>query len=199
MNKKDCIGHFNHRYFFMFCMFAWLGTLFVIVFGLPIALNHFYNMDIFDDQFKVSELFQLANYLNASTKLDKVMVETDEYMQIKYFTPIKMNYQNVKNNFVIFELLLTVAAFIAIAGLMAWHARMINRGETCIESLRNKKERARSKMNGERFVNPFDKGALNNWKRFFGLDQDNVGLRCLFFPSRHKPTGNAIDWPDISY
>lgn len=81
---------------------------------------------------------------------------------------------------------------------MSWHLKMITNGETCIESLRNKKERLRLKGTRERFFNPFDEGWKNNWRRFFGLDRKEIGLRHVFFPSTHKPTNDGIQW-DIYY
>lgn len=77
---------------------------------------------------------------------------------------------------------------------MLWHARMITNGETCIEALRNKKERRRLKGTRQKFFNPFDKGWKRNWRRFFGLDQPGIGLRNVLLPSNHKPFGNGIDW-----
>lgn len=195
---NNCIGHFNHRYFFMFCIFAWLGTLLVIVFGIPVALNHYLNVDVFSEHFQLSKLFALNTYLNASTNLDPSIVEMDDYMQTTFFDTLKADYQNVKNNFIIFELLLTVSAFVAIGVLMGWHARMITNGETCIESLRNKKERLRLRGARERFFNPFDKGRKNNWRRFFGLNQKGIRLRHVFFPSTHKPWNDGIEW-DMLY
>ena len=175
-------------------MFAWLGTIFVIVFGIPLALNHYFGIDVYDRHFHASSLFDLNNYLNASARLDPVVVDMDYYMQVEFFDALKVNYQKLKNNCIIFELLLTATAFVAIGGLMFWHARMITNGETCIESLRNKKERSRLKGTGVRFVNPFDKGWRNNWRRFFGLDQRGIGLRHVLLPSAHKPLGDGIEW-----
>lgn len=175
-------------------MFAWSGTIFVVLFGIPLALNHYFNIDIYDSDFQIYDLFDYNNYLNSSKKVDPAIIAMDEYMQTEYFDSIKMNYQNVKNNCLIFEILLTASAFFAIGGLMAWHAKMITNGETCIESLRNKKERLKLKGTNKRFINPFDKGWKNNWRRFFGLNQKDIGWRCVFFPSNHKPDGDGIEW-----
>lgn len=178
----------------MFCMFAWLGTIFVIVFGIPIALGHYFSLDIYDQHFHILTLFDLNNYLNSTGQVDASIAAMDQYMQTEFFDAVNVNYSNFKNNCIIFELLLTVSAFFAIGGLMLWHARMITNGETCIESLRNKKERQRLRGTGIRFVNPFDKGRRNNWRRFFGLDQPGIGLRHVLFPSAHKPLGDGIEW-----
>ena len=175
-------------------MFAWLGTIFVMLFGLPVLLNHYFNIDMNNQDFQFIDLFSFDCYLNASAKLDPIILEMDYYMQTNYFDSIKMNYSNVKNDCIIFMILLTVSAFVAIGGLMGWHAGLITRGETCIESLRNKKERIRFKKLKQRFVNPFDKGSKNNWRRFFGLDQEGITLRRVLFPSTHKPFGDGIVW-----
>lgn len=39
---NNCVGHFNHRYFFMFCIYAWCGVIFVMLFGIPVAYDHFF-------------------------------------------------------------------------------------------------------------------------------------------------------------
>lgn len=44
---------------------------------------------------------------------------------------------------IIYCSLLCMAVFFVLGGLIAWHARLISRGETSIESHINKKERAR--------------------------------------------------------
>lgn len=84
----------------------------MIVFGLPVALNHYFNIDVFSDKVHVFDLFELNNYLNASTSLDASIVELDAYMQRKFFDTFNINYQNFKNNCIIFELLLTVSGTI---------------------------------------------------------------------------------------
>lgn len=38
---NNCIGHNNHRFFFMFCAYTWIGTVFIMIFGAIIAYEHF--------------------------------------------------------------------------------------------------------------------------------------------------------------
>lgn len=94
----------------MFCIFAWFGTIFVMIFGLPIVLNHYFNIDIFSQNFHLSNLFVLNNYLNTSIdSIDLSIVELDDLMQANYFDTIRMDFRNFKNNCIIFEILLTVS------------------------------------------------------------------------------------------
>lgn len=37
---NNCIGHFNHRYFYFFCVYTWIGTIFVMIFGVFVAVDH---------------------------------------------------------------------------------------------------------------------------------------------------------------
>jgi len=46
---NNCIGHYNHRYFFMFCVYTWFGTIFVMIFGYQIAYDHYWPQEDIDD------------------------------------------------------------------------------------------------------------------------------------------------------
>lgn len=39
---NNCVGHFNHRYFFLFCLYMWLGTVYVSICAYPLFKVHFY-------------------------------------------------------------------------------------------------------------------------------------------------------------
>lgn len=36
---NNCIGHYNHRYFFMYMLYTVSGSIFLILFGLPLAYD----------------------------------------------------------------------------------------------------------------------------------------------------------------
>lgn len=36
---NNCIGHYNHRFFFMYMLYTVSGSLFLILFGLPLAYD----------------------------------------------------------------------------------------------------------------------------------------------------------------
>lgn len=34
---NNCVGFYNHHYFYMFCLYTWLGTIFIMIFGVKVA------------------------------------------------------------------------------------------------------------------------------------------------------------------
>ena len=40
---NNCIGFYNHRYFIMFCVFMWLGTLYVCFTSFDLFMYHFFH------------------------------------------------------------------------------------------------------------------------------------------------------------
>ena len=40
---NNCIGFYNHRYFIMFCVFMWLGTLYVCFTSFDLFTYHFFH------------------------------------------------------------------------------------------------------------------------------------------------------------
>ncbi|XP_052229147.1 palmitoyltransferase ZDHHC16A-like isoform X2 [Dreissena polymorpha] len=39
---NNCVGHRNHRYFFLFCLYMWMGTIYVSWVGHELFRQHFY-------------------------------------------------------------------------------------------------------------------------------------------------------------
>jgi len=163
---NNCIGHFNHRYFFMFCLYTWIGTVFVMIFGFTIAYEHFWpQTDI------TSTESTNSNSTNTSTDFVGYM----------------------KHKCIIFEGLMTIGIFVALGALIAYHSLLITKGETCIERHINKKERKRLLGIGKRFVNPYDFGPRENWRRFLGLHRTGGWLNVLL-PSKFAPSGDGLVW-----
>ena len=40
---NNCVGHFNHRHFILFCIFVCLGTLYVTVSARTLFIKHFFH------------------------------------------------------------------------------------------------------------------------------------------------------------
>ncbi|XP_054167270.1 palmitoyltransferase ZDHHC16-like isoform X2 [Oppia nitens] len=164
---NNCIGHYNHRYFFMFMVYTWLGTIFVMIFGFQIAYEHFW---------------------------PPVETESQSDLKLSNSTIISIDSLNYwKHKCIIFEGLTTIGIFVALGALMAYHSLLITRGETCIERHINKKETKRLSQIGKKFINPYDFGPRDNWRRFLGLNRPGKWLNVLI-PSTFQPNGDGITW-----
>jgi hypothetical protein len=84
-------------------------------------------------------------------------------------------------------------AFLLI-GLILWHGRMIGRGETSLERVLNQNYTQQCHEQGFVFVNPYNFGFLENWKRFLGVRTISQFIGKVLLPSTHKPDGNGITW-----
>lgn len=108
-----------------------------------------------------------------------------------------MNWHAIRHGCIVFEFLATIGVFAAVGALMAWHARLITKGETCIESNINKRERERLGREGRLFRNPYNHGAKTNWKIFLGLTQPGKTWRHVLLPSTHLPQGDGVHWREF--
>ena len=79
-------------------------------------------------------------------------------------------------------------------GLVLWHGRMIGQGVTSLERFLNSEYARQSAEQGFIFVNPFDFGFRENWRRFFGISSWKQFFTRILLPSRHKPEGNGVTW-----
>jgi hypothetical protein len=93
--------------------------------------------------------------------------------------------------------LIFIAALIIsfmLIGLIWWHGRMIGCGVTSVERLRNQHFAQKCAKRGYVFVNLYDFGLLENWKRFFNVRTIGEFIQRVLLPSTHKPKGNGIIW-----
>ena len=188
---NNCVGHYNHRYFFLFCVYMCSGTIFV-------ALSIF-------DQFRVYFSGTLANFLTALTlPLYSAFIATytpAENGEMKLSDlPVMLSPAEVKTRFwVTYEFFLCVGVTIALGSLTVWHAKLIGNGETSIEKHINMKETKRMRDLGGTYKNPYDFGFKENWKVFFGIENGTGrSWRHVLLPSTHKPTGDGECWRTIS-
>lgn len=75
-----------------------------------------------------------------------------------------------------------------------WHIKLITRGETCVESFIEMKQRQEKHGYKGPSHNPFDKGATQNWINFLGLNQSGISWIKIFLPSTHGPRGSGLFW-----
>lgn len=92
----------------------------------------------------------------------------------------------------IFIAALTIA--VLLVGLVLWHGRMIGHAVTSLERVLNQEYARQCHEQGYVFVNPYDFGLLENWKRFLGVRTFGEFIRRVLWPSRHKPDGDGVTW-----
>ncbi len=99
------------------------------------------------------------------------------------------------HNCVLFEFFVAAAMVVGVGALMAWHIRLISRGETSIEQHINKETGKKFFREGKIYRNPHDLGILENWRVFLGLEKSlNSVFRRLILPSAHQPMGDGLSW-----
>ncbi|CAN7999497.1 unnamed protein product [Ixodes pacificus] len=178
---NNCIGHFTHRYFFMFCSYMLLGIMFLMVFGYKIAYEEYFNKP-------TTVRPGVVTFTSiACSLLQNVTVPT---------APTKNSRDFARRYYITFTALVCIGVFFALGALTMWHARLITNGETSIEAHINKKERIRLGKEGIVYVNPYDFGPRRNWRRFLGLTHGRT-WRHLLWPSAHPPEGSGLTWDTI--
>ncbi|XP_015907506.1 palmitoyltransferase ZDHHC16 [Parasteatoda tepidariorum] len=189
---NNCIGHFNHRYFFMFCVYTWIGVLFCIIFGIPIFRSHFwYNSEYSFSPHLINVIKTVADQIS---RQPRTLQETFEYNFRTNSTSLDDKWvSTLYHSCVVYAALLCFSVFCILGGLLAWHARLITNGETSIESHINKRERKNHIKEGKIYENPFDFGAINNWKIFLRIDYLGSWWHVLL-PYTVAPAGNGIQW-----
>lgn len=83
--------------------------------------------------------------------------------------PIEVISSNLKYRAVIFMAAINLSVIFALGALIAWHSKLISRGETSIEAHINISETKRYEELGKQYVNPYNFGRKKNWKLFLGL------------------------------
>ena len=173
---NGCVGHFNHRYFFLYMVYTVLGCLFLMILGFEILWYEVFPVINPDD-------IEITKDLDDSTNSSSIANSRDESNEeFSIFS---------RHSLVMYETFVTTGCFLVLGGLCIWHARLISRGETSIEGHINRSERKRHKELGNKpYRNPYDFGVWNNWCLFLGMI-DGRGWSCVLFPSSHKPHGKC--------
>lgn len=160
---NNCVGHFNHRYFFLFCVYMCSGTIFVTVSIYSQFKTYFSGTAL---NFLSSLALPLYSVFVASYTPEQDGGERGEPMEPVVLTP-----EELKIRFwVTYEFFLCAGVTIALGVLVGWHSRIINRGETSIEKHINAREIKRAQELGSTYKNPYNFGFVENWRVFLGIE-----------------------------
>lgn len=188
---NNCVGYYNHRYFFLFIAYLFFGAIYVCTLGYDAFKEHFYEKKEYPypGYLYPLNLAHEAWYWSSTAEPYK---HDDNDLEMEYV-------DKYFHNAVLYEFILASGVVVAISLLLAWHIRMISSNETNIEIHINKKETTRLKALGIKYKNPYHYGVINNWRVFLGLTNGRTFWRHILFPSRHKPDGDGLTWPQVQY
>lgn len=197
---NNCVGHFNHRHFFLFCFYTWIGTIFVALFGVFCVYEEYFGLDkYFQEEPVINETLLLREVLSSNMNQEDGVTATglvddgDDESLTMPTNGTTSSWRAIRHGLIVFEMLSTAGVFVAVGALMAWHMKLITAGETCVETHINKKEKERLNKLGYRFTNPYDFGPKENWRIFLGFSQGRNWWNILF-PSDHPPRGDGLTW-----
>lgn len=174
---NTCIGHYNHRYFFMYCVYMCLGTAFILLFGAKIAYDHVF----------LSPIQVVTSVVKNHSDTENIPKRQTDYFT--FIDPHGMLYHSC----LVYAAFICIGVLVVLGVLTLWHAILITSGETSIEAHINKKERTAHQKRGQFYVNPYDYGKIRNWKQFLGLTKSR-GWRYLLLPSTHTPEDDGLNW-----
>lgn len=193
---NHCVGHWNHRYFYMFMVYALIGSLYILIIGYQPGYSIlFNNHDSYDFYYENMNDILIA----VPEKKDYHRNEVVYMRSSRPLTEIPFSYYLETHQFrfkcIMFIGFIVFVVFIVLLILSLWHGKLISCGETSVEFLTNKYEKARRKKEGdETFKNPFNFGWKTNWRLFLGLYGGRTFWRHVLLPSTHKPLDNGITW-----
>ncbi|XP_056465041.1 palmitoyltransferase ZDHHC16A isoform X1 [Gadus chalcogrammus] len=218
---NNCVGHFNQRYFFCFCLAMSMGCMYCSISGRNLfldaynTLERFKHMDGERPGVPVTGMGLLIGIL-PSGQVHKTHTCTHSHSDTLGLEPLLMFFSSSKTNYqtpsppytfrdrmvhksIIYMWVLTSTVGVALGGLTVWHAVLISRGETSIERHINFKETKRLAKRGKVYKNPFNYGKLNNWKVFLGVQKRSHWLTRVLLPSGHNPPGDGLTWDVLPF
>ncbi|XP_055879545.1 palmitoyltransferase ZDHHC16-like isoform X2 [Biomphalaria glabrata] len=206
---NNCVGFYNHRYFFQFVFYMWFGTVYTSLAGYDVFKQHFFG----NKELVVPAFFfpvNMAYHLLTDKRSDKKIYSNMSAPMM--FDSHKLANEGLEDddikatledqlihNAIILQFLLCAGVAVALGLLGIWHARLISRGETSIEQHINKRERIRMRKKNLVYRNPYNFGFIKNWKMFLGLGKGRTFFRHILFPSCHDPLGDGIMWETVTF
>jgi palmitoyltransferase len=173
----NCVGHLNHRYFFSFVVFMWLGTSYMV-------------------HCTWARVFVLINVTSPTILSIVETLGMESSVLLAREVPRASRWENSLVMTVFFVCVGVTAALIILGG---WHVYLVSFSETTIEFYTNKRDAMRLKREGQVFKNRYHYGCWNNWIMFFGLVNGRSFWRHVLFPSSHRPHTNGMDWDHESF
>lgn len=181
----------------MYMLWTCIGIAYICLFGVGIAYEVLWKYSGEEAWTPDEDLvghpvrFNLSGHAIAVTEMNDY--ELDGIEPRKHDIPVGGGplYTAAEYRMVCFMGLTCISVLIALGTLTFWHAQQISRGETSVEGHINKSEMERHKKAGKTFVNPYDFGVKENWKRFLGLRNGRTFVKNVLFPSWHPPDGDG--------
>lgn len=192
---NHCVGHWNHRYFYLFMVYTNLGCLFLLGIGYQAAYAA-----IFDNSTAYDFYYENVNDILVVVPMEKTS-SVRNYIYLRSSQPLTvfplsyyLETEQFRSKSLISVSFVLLIALIAVLSLSLWHAKLISGGETSVEFLKNKFEMAKMKKEGATFSNPFDFGWRTNWQIFLGLHDGRTFWRHILLPSTYRPLDNGVTW-----
>uniref|UniRef100_A0A8C2ASY1 Palmitoyltransferase n=1 Tax=Cyprinus carpio TaxID=7962 RepID=A0A8C2ASY1_CYPCA len=187
---NNCVGHFNHRYFFSFCLFMTMACIYCSISAKDMFLDAYNAIEV-----SLHELL-LWSEGEAVPGAGLIYISFSHQVESSYQTPPPAftRQERMVHKSLVYLWVLTSSVAVALGGLTLWHAMLISRGETSVERHINRKERKRLRLKGKVFRNPYHRGKINNWKIFFGVEKQSDWLTRVLLPSGHLPHGDGLTW-----
>ena len=170
---NNCVGLKNQRYFFLFCVYVWLGTIFIMIFGVTVAIDFYFP--------------SLSPFSEPIFYLEDLKTPTDSAVSIAF--GLTISEAKLRQKSIIFETVVTILLFILVFFLLRYHYKNISKGQTCIESHINTKEKEKN----PKYCNPYDLGFYENWYRFLNVDSELSSWINVLLPSEFMPDSNGYD------
>ncbi|KAH3789105.1 hypothetical protein DPMN_167274 [Dreissena polymorpha] len=193
---NNCVGHRNHRYFFLFCLYMWMGTIYVSWVGHELFRQHFYG----DKPTRFPPFLYPLNAIHDAIYNPKENPKPQVFIISEDSPMIEENYLEYYYHIaVLYEFILCSGVTLALGLLMVWHAKLISVGETSIEVHINNTQRKKYKKKNLIYTNPFHYGLKKNWMVFLGFSNFSSFVRRVLLPSTHEPEGSGLTWERASY